>query len=84
MRYFESEMRMAFLCLHLGSKGPAEASHLCFTRADAIYTALVEWVQANGGHPGLEARLNQLRWHLNALHSADGSFDSIGPASRQS
>src|SRR5687768_12084314 len=42
--YFESEMRMAFMCVQLAASGPASNRSLCMDRAKAIHETLTDWV----------------------------------------
>ena len=73
LQYFESELRMGFMCLLLMKGGPLDNRHACARRAREIYVLLNEWVQSSGGHAGLEQRLARLRWHLDASPHIDAS-----------
>ena len=72
-QYFDSELRLAFMCLLVMKGGPLENRHACARRAAEIYLLLNDWVRCNGGNAGLEQRLARLRWHLDALPDIDVS-----------
>ena len=67
LQYFDSEMRFAFMCLLLAKSGTFESANACTRRAMEVQKLLADWVEAHGGHAGLEQRLTRLRWHLDAL-----------------
>src|SRR5688500_5221987 len=67
VHYFDSELRIAFMCLLVAKSGPLDKSHGCAARAVELYCSLRDWVQANGGHAPFEQRLTRLRWQLDAL-----------------
>ena len=72
LRYFDSELRIAFLCVQLARSGPATNVRACAARTKEIYTSLSGWIHANGGHAGCERHLQQLRWHIAQLpHGSD-------------
>ena len=73
LQYFDSELRMGFMCLLLIKGGPLDNRRACARRAREIYVLLNEWVRCNGGHAGLEQRLARFRWHLDALPDIDAS-----------
>ena len=72
LRYFDSELRMAFTYLHLAYGAPPATSRACADRAWTLYHGLSEWLRINGGHCGCERELQRLRWHLGKLpHEKD-------------
>lgn len=67
LRYFDSELRMAFVYVQLARDAPASNVRVCADRAEQAYLALTEWVRANGGHEPCERQLQQLKWHFTQL-----------------
>lgn len=69
VRYFQSEVRMAFEYLDIARSCPEYGSE-CISRALRCYVLLSGWVQANGGDGELEEHLQRLRWRIAALRDA--------------
>jgi hypothetical protein len=66
VHYFDSEMRMAYMCLQLASSGPEPNAQICRDRARSILMTLNQWVQTNGGHAAFERKLQWLEVRIAA------------------
>ena len=77
VRYFDSEMRMAFICLQLATSAPADGKRNCLLRAVTIHTCMSEWVKKNGGHRALEQQLARLHWHLSSCPLVRDLLDEV-------
>lgn len=72
VRYFQSEVRLAFEYLDIARCCP-DYEQECVSRALRCYVVLSGWVQANGGDSELEQHLQRLRWRIAALQDPEDS-----------
>jgi hypothetical protein len=75
LQYFESEIRIALICVQLGRSSPAANRQLCFTRALTILNSLSDWIRANGGHPPLERQLAKICDQIDSWSPAKSYTD---------
>jgi hypothetical protein len=83
LQYFESEVRIALICVQLGRSSPSNNRRLRFSRALTILNFLSEWIRSNGGYPPLERQLENVFCHIDTSSPADCDTNGLPHPARR-